>query len=56
MWKLGHYDSDGWYNKWKDKNRDNDVEAKMIQDESDDGIVLFMDASSENQHQIVYGF
>ncbi|MCI54317.1 retrovirus-related Pol polyprotein from transposon TNT 1-94, partial [Trifolium medium] len=47
--KWGHYVSDCWYKKGKEKVQDSDDEAKLVQEQSEDGAVTFMAAISEDK-------
>ncbi|MCH88216.1 hypothetical protein A2U01_0009099, partial [Trifolium medium] len=47
--KWDHYASDCWYKKGKENATDSDDEAKLVQEESDNGAVTFMAAVSEDK-------
>lgn len=52
MKKIGHHTSNWWYNKGKEKDQDNGGdEAKIVQDDSNDGTTVFMAKMSEDQHK-----
>ncbi|PNX85031.1 retrovirus-related Pol polyprotein from transposon TNT 1-94 [Trifolium pratense] len=47
--KRGHYASDCWYKKGKEKATDSDDEAKLVHEETDKGAVTFMAAVSKEK-------
>jgi hypothetical protein len=54
---LGHYAIECVYKKWKEKAQDNDDEAKLVQDNSDDEVATFVaTVSDKKKGKFVHGF